>query len=104
MCSEGRKSRAFVQENTFALRSLYSLDLSWKEREDPSRELGEMFNASDRFVAVYLYVGSGCCAKNSNLVSERERLSTFEKMCVVINAPLEGTPQAKIALFARLNL
>lgn len=31
-----------------------------KEREDPSRELGEMFNASDRFVAVYLDVRSGC--------------------------------------------
>lgn len=60
MCTEGRKSGAFVQENTVALHSLYSLGLNWKEREGPSRELGEMFNTSDRFVAVHLNVRSGC--------------------------------------------
>lgn len=31
----------------------------WKEREGPSRELGEMFHASDTFVDVYHIVTSG---------------------------------------------
>lgn len=38
----------------------YGPGLHWKEREGPSRELGEMFNAEERFAAVYLNVRSGC--------------------------------------------
>lgn len=56
-----------------------------------------------RFVAVYLSVRSGCVAQpavaqNSFLVFH---VWPEEKTCVVTNVPLEGTPSAKMVLFAR---
>ena len=37
-----------------------SAGLHWKEREGPSRELGEMFYTADSFVAAGLNVRPGC--------------------------------------------